>query len=98
MRYANEDPELLALVHRYVTPRELTILLEGGWRERKTTAWLIAVARRTEFRERLGEMLLASEVCFPPQSRELTMPIAVVGANESVKRINSNIFGGRRGG
>ncbi|WP_330455519.1 DUF6000 family protein [Streptomyces sp. NBC_00820] len=99
MRYANEDPELLALVHRYVTPdrrylklggpltrmtesertkftrelgeaagditpRELTILLEGTWRERKTAAWLIAVARRTEFRERLGEMLLASEVCF----------------------------------
>ncbi|MCX5328741.1 DUF6000 family protein [Streptomyces sp. NBC_00140] len=99
MRYANEDPELLALIHRYVTPgrrylklggplrrmtepertkfirelgeaagditpRELTILLEGGWRERKTAAWLIAVARRTEFRERLGELLLASEVCF----------------------------------
>ncbi|MFJ9711377.1 DUF6000 family protein [Streptomyces sp. NPDC101234] len=99
MRYADEDPELLALVHRYVTPdrrylklggplmrmtepertefrrelgeaagditpRDLTILLEGGWRERKTAAWLIAVARRTEFRERLGEMLLASEVCF----------------------------------
>lgn len=99
MRYANEDPELLALVHRYVTPdrrylklggplmrmtelertkfarelgeaadditpRELTILLEGTWRERKTAAWLIAIAHRTEFRERLGEMLLASEVCF----------------------------------
>ncbi|MFE2065085.1 DUF6000 family protein [Streptomyces sp. NPDC059467] len=47
-----------------ITPRDLTILLEGGWRERKTAAWLIAVARRTEFRERLGEMLLASEVCF----------------------------------
>lgn len=99
MRYPNEDPELLPLTHRYVTPgrrylklggpiarmtepertkftrelgeaagditpRELTILLEGGWRERKTAAWLIAVAGRTEFRERLGDMLLASEVCF----------------------------------
>ncbi|MGW1712702.1 DUF6000 family protein [Streptomyces sp. NPDC002156] len=99
MRFANEDPELLALVHRYVTPgrrylklggplsrmteperakftrelgeaagditpSELGILLEGTWRERKTAAWLIAVARRTEFRARLGEMLLASEVCF----------------------------------
>ncbi|NEC67563.1 DUF6000 family protein [Streptomyces sp. SID9727] len=47
-----------------ITPRELTVLLEGGWRERKTAAWLIAVARRTEFRERLGELLLASEVCY----------------------------------
>ncbi|WP_395360660.1 DUF6000 family protein [Streptomyces sp. YH02] len=99
MRYPNEDPELLALVHRYVapdrrylklggrirrmtdperaefvralgedagavTPGELAILLEGGWRERRTAAWLIAVARRTEFRESLGELLLASEVCF----------------------------------
>ncbi|MFC1418918.1 DUF6000 family protein [Streptacidiphilus cavernicola] len=30
----------------------LSVLLEGGWRERKTTAWLIAVARRAEFRDR----------------------------------------------
>ncbi|MEY9988582.1 hypothetical protein ABIE67_000614 [Streptomyces sp. V4I8] len=99
MRYAREDPELLALVHRYVapdrcypklggpvmcmagpdrakftrefgeaagdiTPRELTVLLSGGWRERKTAAWLIVVARRTEFRERLGGLLLASQVCY----------------------------------
>ncbi|MFC8537459.1 DUF6000 family protein [Streptomyces sp. NPDC057249] len=99
MRYAHEDPELRALVRRYVTPdrrylqlggpvlrmtaprraafarklgkaastitpRELTVLLEGGWRERKTAAWLIAVAGRTEFRERLGALLLASEVCY----------------------------------
>ncbi|MFJ9843722.1 DUF6000 family protein [Kitasatospora sp. NPDC101155] len=44
-----------------VTPRELAVLLEGGWRERKTAAWLIAVSRRTEFRTRIGELLLASE-------------------------------------
>lgn len=47
-----------------ITPRELSILLEGGWRGRHTAAWLIAVARRTEFRDRLGELLLASEVCY----------------------------------
>ncbi|MDX3752350.1 DUF6000 family protein [Streptomyces sp. AK08-02] len=98
MRHAYEDPELLALVHRYVTPdrrylrlgggllrkaeperteflkklgetaaeitpRELGLLLDCGWRERRTAAWLIAVSGRTEFRERLGELLLASEVC-----------------------------------
>lgn len=97
MRRDHEDPELLGLVRRYVTPdrrylklggsllrmtedqrstftqklgeaageittRELRVLLEGGgWRERKTAAWLIAVAGRTDFRERLGELLLASE-------------------------------------
>lgn len=51
-----EDAEL-------ITAHELVTLLEGGWRERRTAAWLIAVSRRTEFRERLGELLLASEVC-----------------------------------
>ncbi|ROQ65269.1 hypothetical protein EDD95_8131 [Streptomyces sp. CEV 2-1] len=39
------------------------MLLGGSWRERRTAAWLVAVSRRTEFRERLGELLLASEVC-----------------------------------
>lgn len=51
----------------------------------------------TELRVRLRYQSCTSEVCFPPQSREISMPIAVVGANESVKRINGNIFGGRRG-
>jgi hypothetical protein len=46
-----------------ITANEITTLLEGGWRERRTAAWLVAVSRRTGFRERLGELLLASEVC-----------------------------------
>ncbi|WP_106959889.1 DUF6000 family protein [Streptomyces purpureus] len=46
-----------------ITSDELAVLLEGGWRERRTAAWLIAVSGRTEFRERLGDLLLASEVC-----------------------------------
>ncbi|MFE6160719.1 DUF6000 family protein [Streptomyces sp. NPDC056486] len=47
---------------RLITPHELITLLKGGWRERRTAAWLIAVSHRTEFRERLGELLLASEM------------------------------------
>jgi hypothetical protein len=46
-----------------ITAQEIATLLEGGWRERRTAAWLVAVSRRAEFRERLGELLLASEVC-----------------------------------
>ena len=46
-----------------ITEQEIATLLEGGWRERRTAAWLVAVSRRTGFRERLGELLLASEVC-----------------------------------
>lgn len=37
------------------------------------------------------------EVCFPPISREVSMPIAVVDANAQVERINGNLFTGRRG-
>ena len=51
----------------------------------------------TELRVRLRYQSCTNEVCFPPQTKEISMPIAVVGTNESVKRINGNIFGGRRG-
>lgn len=51
-----------------ISPRELGVLLEGGWRERKTAAWLIAIAGRTEFRGRLGELLLASEAPYAGQA------------------------------
>ncbi|WP_374203353.1 DUF6000 family protein [Streptomyces geysiriensis] len=45
-----------------ITADEIAALLEGGWRGRRTAAWLY-VSRRSEFRERLGELLPASEVC-----------------------------------
>ena len=43
-----------------ITLAELGILFEGGWRECKTASWLVVVAGRTEFRRRIGELLLAS--------------------------------------
>ncbi|MFE3206428.1 DUF6000 family protein [Embleya sp. NPDC059237] len=57
----------LAVVADEITPRELGVLLEAGWRERKNAAWLIAIAGRTEFRDRLGELLLASKMPFAGQ-------------------------------
>ncbi|WP_243869568.1 DUF6000 family protein [Streptomyces liangshanensis] len=48
---------------RAVTDAELTVLLEGSWRERRTAAWFAAVSRRDHFRTRLGALLLESEVC-----------------------------------
>ncbi|MEU4142990.1 DUF6000 family protein [Streptomyces parvulus] len=56
MRDLREDAGL-------ITADEIAKLLEGGWRERRTAAWLVAVSRRPEFREHLGALLLASEVC-----------------------------------
>ncbi|MFD7733045.1 DUF6000 family protein [Kitasatospora phosalacinea] len=58
-----------------ITPDELTVLLEGGWRERRTAAWLIAVAGRAGFRERIGELLLASEVCCAGSAYALALAV-----------------------
>ncbi|WP_033263255.1 DUF6000 family protein [Amycolatopsis vancoresmycina] len=45
-----------------ITDTELGVLLDdGGWRERKTAAWFVAVTGRARFRGNLGDLLLASE-------------------------------------
>lgn len=53
----------------------------------------------TELRARIKFQSCNDEVCFPPVTRELTMPIDVVNANEAVKRVNGEVFvsGGGRG-
>lgn len=61
-----------------ITPAELGILLEGGWRECRTASWLIAVAGRTEFRSRIGELLLASE---GPYGGAYCITLATFGTN-----------------
>ncbi|MFJ8885547.1 DUF6000 family protein [Streptomyces sp. NPDC102402] len=52
---------------REITDAELEILLKGEWRSRLTAAWLIGVDRRTYFRDVLGDLLLASSLCFSGQ-------------------------------
>ncbi|MFJ9938948.1 DUF6000 family protein [Streptomyces erythrochromogenes] len=47
-----------------ITDAELEALLGYEWRSRLTAAWLIGVDRREAFRERIDDLLLASEVCF----------------------------------
>ncbi|MER6486582.1 DUF6000 family protein [Streptomyces virginiae] len=47
-----------------ITDVELEALLAYEWRSRLTAAWLIGVDQRTSFRERIGDLLLASEVCY----------------------------------
>lgn len=47
-----------------ITDAELEVLLGYEWRSRLTAAWLIGVGRRATFRERMGDLLLASEFCF----------------------------------
>ncbi|MCA1814917.1 MAG: protein-disulfide reductase DsbD N-terminal domain-containing protein [Acidobacteria bacterium] len=50
----------------------------------------------TELRARVRYQACNDEVCYPPQTREITMPIAVVSASDQVKQINRQFFGGGR--
>jgi hypothetical protein len=52
----------------------------------------------TQLRARLKYQSCTDEVCFPPATREVNLPVTVIGANESGKSINGQIFGGRRKG
>lgn len=36
------------------------------------------------------------EVCFPPATREINLPVTIVGANESSRNINNQLFSRRR--
>ncbi|MGH4033472.1 DUF6000 family protein [Actinomycetota bacterium Odt1-20B] len=82
-RFARE----LARTAHALTPRELGILLDSGWRERKTAAWLIAIAGRTEFRPRLGKMLLADEMPFAGHAYCITL--ATFGTEEDADLLSA---------
>ncbi|MFE1030004.1 DUF6000 family protein [Streptomyces sp. NPDC058818] len=47
-----------------INDAELEALLRYEWRSRLTAGWLIGVDRRERFRARIGDLLLASEVCY----------------------------------
>ncbi|MEE1789411.1 DUF6000 family protein [Streptomyces sp. BE308] len=50
-----------------VSDQEIRALLAYEWRSRLTAAWLVGVARRVEWRERIGGLLLASELTYAGQ-------------------------------
>jgi DsbC/DsbD-like thiol-disulfide interchange protein len=50
----------------------------------------------TELKAKVRYQACNNEICYPPTTREITMPIAVVGAGEEVRPINRQIFGGGR--
>ena len=59
--------EQLARSARQISDRELAMLLDSEWRSRLTASWLIGLDRREQFRDRIGELLLASEVYYAGQ-------------------------------
>jgi DsbC/DsbD-like thiol-disulfide interchange protein len=50
----------------------------------------------TEIRAHVRYQACNDELCYPPVTREVVMPIAVVATNEQVKQINRQFFGGGR--
>ncbi len=51
-------------------------------------------ADNAELRVRLRYQSCNNEACFPPVTREATLPLQIVGVNEAVKRTNNTLFGG----
>ena len=86
-----------AVVRRLSFSKEALSLYEG----RAVMRFNISVPANfqtglTELRAKVTYQSCNDEVCFPPTTREVKLGINVVGANESVKRINGQYFGGKR--
>lgn len=83
-----------AVVRRLSFSKEALSLFEG----RAVMRFNISVPANfqtglTELRAKVTYQSCNDEVCFPPTTREVKLGINVVGANESVRRINGQYFG-----
>jgi hypothetical protein len=63
----------LARAARQISDRELATLLGGEWRSRLTAAWLTGLDRREQFRDQIGELLLASQDVYAGQGYCLSL-------------------------
>ncbi|MFJ6438763.1 DUF6000 family protein [Streptomyces sp. NPDC091416] len=70
---------------REITDEELEILLESEWRSRLTASWLIGFDHRDHFRDILGDLLLASQLCFAGQG--YCFALARFGTNEDAQHL-----------
>lgn len=70
---------------REITDEELEILLESEWRSRLTASWLIGFDRRDHFRDILGDLLLASQLCFAGQG--YSFALARFGTDEDAQHL-----------
>ena len=63
----------LAASARQASDHDLAVLLDSDWRCRLTASWLIALDRRQQFRQRIGELLMASELTYAGQGYCMTL-------------------------
>lgn len=57
------------------------------WRGRMTAAWMVGLARRDRFLPRIGELLLASEVCYAGQGH--CAALALLGGPEAERLLDA---------
>ncbi|MFC5105792.1 DUF6000 family protein [Kibdelosporangium philippinense] len=50
-----------------ITNGQLDMLFDSDWRDQITAAWLAGLSHRTQYRDRIGEKLLASEMTYAGQ-------------------------------
>ena len=86
-----------AVVRRLAFSKEPVQLYEGR-AVMRFTATVPANAGKgdTELRAHVKYQSCNNEVCYPPVTRDIRLPITVVGASDSVKRINGEYFGRRK--
>ncbi|MFI6152173.1 DUF6000 family protein [Kitasatospora sp. NPDC051170] len=68
-----------------ITDAKLEAVLAYEWRARLTAAWLIGVGQREAFRERIGSLLLDSEVCY--SGKGYCFALARLGTHEDAEII-----------
>ncbi|WP_366916384.1 DUF6000 family protein [Streptomyces sp.] len=72
--------QTLGLDSRSVTDAQLEFMLQPNWRSRITAAWMIGLDHRERFRERIGGLLLASELTYAGQG--YCIALALLGTAE----------------
>jgi Family of unknown function (DUF6000) len=73
----------LAGAARQISDGELATLLGGEWRSRLTAAWLIGLDRREQFRDQIGERLLASQDVYAGQGYCVSLARLATAADAS---------------
>jgi hypothetical protein len=68
------------------------MLLDSEWRSRLTASWLIGLTRRDQFRERIGDLLLASEVCAAGQGYCLALARFATAADAELLAAYLNVY------
>lgn len=66
---------------REASDLDLAVLLDSEWRSRLTASWLIGLTRRQQFRERIGDLLLASELTYAGQGYCLALACFATAAD-----------------